>query len=135
MSDPTASAPVSPIEPYRQFFGLPVALQLAHPYVAIPPFQDEHGPVVQAVKGPNGEEQIVGLPSMPTINGQTGAGMLQVLLGVLRPSACGTRLIVEMSLARPRALIDVLLRPEQIAVVTLIREVESRRLIVPDPNG
>jgi len=116
---------LTPVDPYRQFFGLPVALQLAHPYIAISPLVDEHGPVVQTVDHSDGTARTIGVPAMPTVNSQTGAGVLQVLLGVLRATDCGTRLILTMGIARPRAQVEVLLRPEQIAVVTAITAVEA----------
>ena len=115
---PTNNARSPEVQSFSGWFNKAVAVQLIRPMAAIDALRD---PATQGYKKINEG-------GVPTVN-QERARPLMVLLGTLKPSHCGTKLVVTMSI-EPGVVSEVLIRPELIDYVTFIAIVPAS---VPEP--
>lgn len=118
------------LAPFRELFGLPVAVQFLPqlPYIQIGPRLDPHGsPETRVLPG---TDRVIGLPEVVDASAPT-----HVAIGVLGPSKCGTWLVIEERLGIPRSAespggtckLNVHVRPESVTHVTFVKEVEVAR--------
>jgi hypothetical protein len=101
--------------PFARYFGMPVAVQLNYP-LAVMDFGNVIGApgaelgTLQAAKADDG-----GIPSTT------------VVMGLMIPSPCGKRLIVQMESVRGSgAILEASVRPEDVRYVTCVARVPSQ---------
>ncbi len=126
------------VESFAYYFDRPVALQLTHPVVQI----DNFGPTVN-VPISDSEHEVFGTPQIPADH-QGNVAASPILVGVLSPSECGTRILLKMRGATG-ALIETSIDPQDVKHATLIlepgqanrpqNEPEPSRIISPYTSG